>query len=514
MEQVREHKADPVNGSKLEQVHWPAGRRVWFVAAEATPFIKVGGLADVAGELPHALRRLGVEVTLCLPLHGPMSPPESSCKMHELEIKGLRERWGMAVQPGAYPLPDGMPCKIREWDAEGLSVRTYDLPGLFGREHVYAYPDDSERFAVFCLAVAADAEADPNPPSILHLNDWHTAALAMLVHHAPKTGSGSGLRDIRTLLSIHSLEYQGRDRPSLVELYGTGPAAMKADGAAFEGGFNALKAGIAWADAIATVSPTYAREILKPGNGFGLDGFLAQRVKALKKGRYAGILNRLGDAWDPAVDAAIPVQYDSRSIGRRKRNKTALQMELGLSDSQGPLAIHIGRLVPGKGPDLLLEGAEAWLAAGMQLAVLGVGEPGLEAQFRRLSSAFPGGMAFRSSFDDALARRMYAGGDLLLMPSRREACGLSQQIAMRYGCLPVVRKTGGLADTVAEGENGFVFSTESGPALDRAVRRALRCYREKTEWLRMIRTAMRCQSGWEGSALEYVRLYLDLLTEE
>ena len=506
MEQVRE--------SMVEHVHWPVGRRVWFVAAEATPFIKVGGLADVAGELPHALRRLGVEVTLCLPLHGPMSPPESSCLVRDLEITGLRDRWNMAVRSGGFPLPEGVSCKVREWDFEGLAVRTYDLPGLFGRERVYAYPDDSERFAVFCLAVAADAEADPNPPSILHLNDWHTAALAMLIHHAPKAGSGSVLQGMHSLLSIHSLEYQGRDRPSLADLYGTGPAAMKAEGAAFEGGFNALKAGIAWADAISTVSPTYAREILKPGNGFGLDAFLAQRVKSMKRGRYAGILNRLGDSWDPASDTAIPARFDTRSIGRRKRNKSALQMEFGLSDSQGPLAIHIGRLVPGKGLDLLLEDAEPWLASGMQLAVLGVGDPELEGQFRRLSAAFPGEMAFRSSFDDALARRMYAGGDLLLMPSRREACGLSQQIAMRYGCLPVVRRTGGLADTVTDGENGFVFTTESGPALDRAVRKAMRCYREKTEWSRMIRSAMRSESGWEGSALEYVRIYLDLLTEE
>jgi len=528
--------AEHRDGESAENEHWPAGRRVWFVAAEATPFIKVGGLADVAGELPRALHRLGVRISLCLPFHGGMKMPNPSFPDPEGRNPSLTNQPFLVKQLDAGAsgktrkattlqgsagfsnggLHDGIPCKVQVWLSDVLPVRVYEIPGLFGRENVYAYSDDAERFAVFCLAVAADAETEANPPDILHLNDWHAAPLAMLVRHAPESGEGAMLRRIHTLLTIHSLEYQGLGRPSLADLYGLGPSVMGEEGASFSGGFNALKAGIAWSDAITTVSPSYAREILKPGNGFGLDSFLAERVKTRSKQRYAGILNRLGTTWNPAIDEALVVRYDAKTLLKRRQNKAALQEELGLPETMEPLAVYIGRLVETKGIGLLLDAVEAWLQSGMQLVILGTGEGKYQERIQMLSEKYPNAIACRFAFDERLARRMYGAADLLLMPSRREACGLSQQIAMRYGCLPVVRKTGGLKDTVKDGTNGFVFSAETTGALDRTVRRAWRLFREDGEnraWHRMMQAAMQVDSGWVGSARTYLSLYLDLLDE-
>ncbi len=469
---------------------------VWYVAAEATPYVKVGGLADVAGELPRNLSQLGVRIRLCLPLHESMTIPADGVDSLSLDI----------------PAEGGMePCTVYAWVDDDLPVQVYDLPRWFARERVYGYPDDGERYAAFCLAVAAHAVLHGNPPSILHLNDWHTAPLAMLTRHAPASGPGAVLRQVRTLLTIHSMEYQGVARPSLADRFGLGSRVMEKDGAEWHGGFNALKSGIAWADAINTVSPTYSRDILRPGNGFGLESFLAQRVRGLPPSLYAGILNRLDKSWDPAVDKGIAERYTDRSLQRRRSNAAALRRELCLPETDGPMAAYVGRLVHGKGIGLLMEAAPVLMEKGLQLVILGAGDSEFQERLTAMAAAHPGSLSFQCGFDAPLAHRIYAGADMLIMPSLHEACGLSQQIAMRYGCLPVVRKTGGLADTVMDGDNGFVFTKESGFALFRAMRRAMKTFSNHGRWEEMMRNAMRTDSSWESSAKAYISIYSRLM---
>ncbi len=473
-----------------------SGMEVWFVAAEAVPYVKVGGLGDVAGELPRALSNLGVSIRLCVPLHGSMALPDNGVTCIHFDVRSDG---------------DSEPCTVFEWVDEGLPVQAYDLPRWFRRERVYGYPDDGDRYAAFCLAVASHAAFCVNPPSILHLNDWHAAPIAMLARHAPTTGPGAALRQIRTLLTLHSMEYQGMARPSLAEKFGLGNEVMGKEGALWHGGFNALKSGIAWADAISTVSPTYAREIIQTGNGFGLEGFLAQRVRSLPPSRYVGILNGLGKSWDPSADNRIVKQFSDQGLQDREPNRTALRREMGFPKTDNPMAAYVGRLVPGKGIGLLLEAAPALMEKGLQLAVLGAGDAEYERALTELAASSHGVMSFRCGFDESLARRIYAGADMLLMPSIYEACGLSQQIAMRYGCLPVVRKTGGLADTVREGYNGFVFSMAGSSALYLAVRRAMKRFPNLNAWREMMENAMRTDSSWESSAEAYISLYAELL---
>lgn len=487
----------PLNEGDHNPPALPPGPEVWFVAAEATPFVKVGGLADVSGELPRELSRLGVRIRICLPLHGNFALPAEGVMHTHLDV-----HTGEGVEP----------CTVHEWVQDGIPIQAYALERWFGRDRVYGYRDDGDRFAAFCLAVASHAIHHGKPPAILHLNDWHTAPLAMLVRNAPVMGPGSELRNIRTLLTIHSMEYQGMDRPSLAGRFGLGTGVMRKDGAEWHGGFNALKSGIAWADAINTVSPTYAREILRPGNGFGLEAFLSQRIHDMPPSRYVGILNRLDKSWDPLSDNLIPVRYTEKTLHVRSLNRESLRLESGLPDTGHPLAAYVGRLVRGKGIGLLLEVLQDWMDRGLQVVILGTGEVEYQQKLTRMAAANPGSMSFRCGFDAELAHRIYAGADMLLMPSLHEACGLSQQIAMRYGCLPIVRKTGGLADTVLNGYNGFVFTNWNAAAFHRIVLSAMKKFADKPTWEEMMRNAMRTDSTWKSSAEAYIRLYSELLS--
>ena len=476
----------------------PPHAAVWYVCAEAAPFAKVGGLGDVAGELPRALAGAGVPVTLCLPLHGGITIPDGA---ESIVLDDLPAWVGSA--------------RVHQWENAGLPVALYELPRWFGRERVYSWSDDNERFAAFCMAVARHVGQTAAPPRVLHLNDWHTAPLALIVAAARASGDGkrAPLASVRTLLTLHSLQYQGWGGLPLLFLIDPDGRAAQRDLQLAPDHYNALRSGMLHADAINTVSPTHAREILRPGEGFGLESVLAQRVTEMPRGLYCGILNRIGDDWDPAHDPALSCRFSSRTLAARIGNRKALRTELGLEDTIHPLAAYVGRLADGKGLPLLADAAEAWLSDGMQLIVLGVGDPALEARMAALAARWPERMVFRCAFDAALARRIYGGADLFLMPSEREACGISQQVAMRYGCVPVVRATGGLADTVRDEENGFAFHEPVVTALDRALRRAWKRYRDADAWVATQRAAMGSAVGWRESAQAYAKLYLDLLKQ-
>ena len=475
---------------------WPIDQHIWFVSAEAVPFAKVGGLGDVAGELPVALARQGLPITQCLPLHGGMKIP-AEAKTDVLV--------GLPAWVG--------PASVHKFRHEGCSVQFYSLPRWFGRDRVYGWADDSERYAAFCLAVAVHAAHSAQPPAVLHVHDWHASAIAMLVHLARKLDAShplSGLSPVRTLLTLHSLQYQGGHHPNFCYLFDMG-FDMESIAERFREGYQALRAGILYADAINTVSPTHATEICQPGGGFGLEETLRQRVATLRPGLYRGILNRLGPSWDPKLDTALAVNFSESEPSARDQNRTALHRQLGWLADAAPLAAFVGRLAAGKGVELLEEAAPAWLAQGMKLVVLGMGEPHQEDMVRRLAHQWPTQVVWKNAYLPNLARLIYGGADMLLMPSEREACGISQQIAMRYGCIPIARRTGGLADTIVEGFNGFLYVRQDRLALHRAMTRALAAFAQKDRWEDLVRQAMRTDAGWEGSATAYAKMYAELM---
>ncbi len=288
---------------------WTQKHPVWYVSVEATPYAKVGGLGDVAGELPLALSAQGAEVVLCLPLHGDL--PRSGASITH-EIKGL-PNW---VGPGM----------VHQYTRSGQTVLFFALPRWFGRAPIYGWTDDNERYAAFCLAVACHAAQTRPVPGLLHLQDWHTASLALLIHAARVSGPRHPLQPLtktRTLLTIHSLQYQGWHNRGFPYLFDMGEG-MEAIAARFQDGYQALRAGILWADALSTVSPTHAGEVLLPGGGFGLETVLQQRVAELPQGFFRGILNRLGPSWDPRSDAALPAPFSVDTLPNRAGNRSAL----------------------------------------------------------------------------------------------------------------------------------------------------------------------------------------------
>lgn len=473
----------------------PGGAPVLFVTAEASPWAKVGGLGDVSGELPRALLAAGVPISLCMPMHAGVRIP-SDTAMHDI---------------GGLPAWVG-PARVHEWKSEGLQVFLFELPRWFGREQVYGYADDGERFAAFCLSVALYATQCAVPPCLLHLNDWHAAPITMLVHAARKLCSSHPVHPLgkmRTLLTIHSLQYQGWHHPSFCYFFDLG-FDMASLATNFMSGFNAMKAGILWADAVSTVSPAYAAEIRHAGGGFGLETVLEKRYHELGAQRYRGILNRLGAQWDPAKDDSLPHPFSLARLTARKDNRIALHRELGLALEDAPVAAYVGRLSEGKGLDVLVEAAPGWLRDGMRLIFLGMGEPAQEALLRKLQMDWPGRVAWQPAFLPDLARRIYGGADFLLMPSSREACGISQQIAMQYGCIPIARKTGGLADTICDGETGFLYVRQNPSALDHAVRRAWNQYRQTSSWEERMHDAMKENRDWSASAAQYADIYGEL----
>ena len=474
--------------------------KILLVAPEVAPLAKTGGLADVAGALPRELRRLGHDVRVILPYYRVTREkhfPLTATSWPVQAVVGGSLRRGLVRET----LLDGVPIYLVEHDAY------FDRPELYGTADG-DYPDNAERFGFFCRAVLDFLRHGPFRPQVLHLNDWQTGLIPVLLRS--ELAADPFYAAIGTLLTIHNLGYQGLFPAATLTTLGLSAELFTIDGLEYYGQISLLKGGVLCADVLTTVSPTYCREVQRPELGHGFDGILRSRRRDLY-----GVLNGLdSEQWDPLTDAALPACYSADDLRGKPRCKRALQQELGLEIDPGrPLVAMVTRLDPQKGLDLVAAAWDKLLARPLQLVLLGSGERGLMERFAARGAASGGQAAVRLSFDDALARRIYAGSDLFLMPSRYEPCGLGQLIALRYGSAPLVRRTGGLADTVSDvdrdprGGNGFSFGKLSETALLAALDRALAHFAERRGWLALVRRGMRADLSWGRSAQHYLELY-------
>ena len=470
--------------------------RVAHLASEVAPFSKTGGLADVVGALPPALAALGHDVTVVVPAHrAALKDP----------VPG---------KPRGHVRALGYTAAFSELTDRGVRVVFLDCPALYVRPALYSlagqdYPDNPVRFAFFARAALA-AIAKLGGAEVVHAHDWQAALAPLLLRHDGKTRFA--MPAARTVLTIHNLAYQGAFAPWALEACGLPRRLFTMDVLEYYGGVNFLKGGLVSADTITTVSPTYAREILSPQSGCGMDGVLAARGDAV-----SGILNGLDvDEWDPSRDAHLerPYGVDGAAEGKRTA-RDALANELGLSAGRRPLLGMVSRLAEQKGSDLVATTLDEIVAKGFDVVVLGSGERRYEEALRAGQAAHPGRVVAVVRFDERLAHRIYAASDLFLMPSRYEPCGLGQMIAMRYGALPVVTRTGGLADTVVDaddgGGTGFVLAELTPTALMTALARARKVLSSARRLEAMRRNAMTRDFSWDASAREYVRLYERLL---
>jgi starch synthase len=466
---------------------------VLFVAPECAPLTKTGGLGDVCGALPAALRGLGVDARVLLPGYRDVLEKISGQEVARLSLLGLELR----LQAASV---DSVPFLVI--DCPQLYERS---GGPYQSDRGEDWPDNGLRFGLLSkVAAVLGSDGSPLPwrPDIVHCNDWPAAL-------APVFLAGQAQR-ARTVMTIHNLAFQGNFDAGLMDRLGIAPEHFSLQGLEFYGRMSFLKGGIAYSDAVTTVSPTYAQEIQTPELGCGMDGLLRSRREAL-----AGILNGIDTAaWNPADDPLIAERYDASSLERKKANKRALQRRMGLPvDGDIPLLGQVGRLTHQKGSDLLA-GAAGELASIGQLVVLGSGDREHERALFGIAGQHPGRIAIQVGFDEQLAHLIEAGADLFLMPSRYEPCGLNQMYSQRYGTPPIVRATGGLADTVEDGVTGFVFEEASSPALVAAARRAVAAYRDPGRWQALQRAGMARDFRWSAAARRYADLYLRLATLE
>jgi len=475
--------------------------KVLFVVSEIYPVIKTGGLGDVAGALPVALGELGVEVRVMLPAYP--------------AVLDAVEDLGEAVSLGD-PLGVGeIRLLVGRLPQSGITVwlvhcpALYDRPaGPYGDAVGRDWPDNHLRFALLARAAATVGDVGALldwRPDVLHAHDWHAGLVAAYLHFR------AGRRPA-TIMTIHNLAFQGNFPAAMLEQVGLPPECFSIDGVEFHSQLSFLKAGIRYSDRVTTVSPTYAREILTPALGCGFDGILRQRGA-----EFRGILNGIDyRAWDPATDPLIARTYDAGHLARKAANKQALAKRLGLAESpDGPLIGVVSRLTDQKGIDLVLGALPNLLAMGVRLALVGSGDSSLEEAFKDAAVANPGRVGVWTGYDEPLAHQIQAGADLLLVPSRFEPCGLTQLCALRYGTVPVVRRTGGLADTVIDASRGkegtgFVFEAPTSLALSGAVSRAVEVYRKRTTWRALQRRAMEQDFSWSRAAREYLDLYREL----
>ncbi len=476
---------------------------VVFASAEAAPFVKTGGLGDVAGSLPHALKAAGAEVIVMVPKYSTIDSSYLSQMEHVTDFYvplGWRNEY----------------CGLERLVHDGITYLFVDNERYFKRDYPYGFFDDGERFAFFSKAICESLQHLPDGfvCDILHCNDWHTAMAPVFLREFYQ---GLPLyENVRTVYSIHNIAFQGQYSDFVLDdilgLGGVEAAARQLRSDADS--INYMLGAINYSDAITTVSPSYAEEIRTPEYGEGLDGALCRRQNVLH-----GIVNGIDVTRnDPAHDKRIAASYSIDNMTGKALCKKAIQEELGLEvRDDRPLMVMVTRLTRQKGMDLVMYCLERILDGGVQVAVLGTGDADYEDALRWYQSIYPGQMAARIEFDPALSQRMYAGADMFLMPSLFEPCGLSQMIAMRYGTLPIVRETGGLRDTVTPynqytGEGtGFSFAHFNGEEMGDTVFRAARLFwDEPSEWKKLVSQTMSCDFSWTASAARYLDLYLSL----
>ena len=484
--------------------------RVLYITAELYPWVKSGGLGDVAAALPPALIAEGVDVRLLLPgFRGFLDafPGITDIARLTTPFAGERVRLGLARLPGTESL-----AYLVDHPA------FYDRPGSpYASPYGSDWPDNHRRFGLFGWIAAELARgADPDwRPNILHGHDWHTGLVpAYLAAQPPIEGH------IPTVFTVHNLAYRGPFPGALFPELALPPEFFSIDGVEFFGMVSFIKAGLFYSDRLTTVSPTYAREIQTPAFGWGLDGLLRARASLL-----TGILNGVDTrVWDPRYDAILPRPYgEGDTTAGKQAAKAALQRHLNLEPIEGaPLLSTVSRLTPQKGLDLVLADLPDLVASGGQLALLGSGDGDLEQAFKAAAERYRGRVGVMIGYDENLAHLIYAGSDVILVPSRFEPCGLTQLYALRYGALPLVRRVGGLADTVvdatatnlAEGvATGFAFDDDTPSALASAILRATALFREREMWQRMVRRAMTRDFSWAAAARQYAAVYRTLRSD-
>lgn len=484
--------------------------KVLHAAAEVYPLVKTGGLADVAGALPEALIAQGADVRLVLP-----GLPAI--------VKGVADQ-RVVCELGALFGAGRVTLRLGRLAPGGVAAYVLDAPYLYQRPgNPYLAPDGSEwpdnlqRFGLLGWVAAhlAAGELDPAwTPDVLHVHDWHAAMACAYAACHPATRAA-------TVYTIHNLAYQGLFAEDDFHLLGLPSRLLVPGGLEFHGQLSFMKAGLKYAHRITTVSPNYAHEIATEPFGCGLDGVIRARGADV-----SGILNGVdGAVWNPASDALIAAPYSATALDGKALCKAALQQELGLTvDAAAPLFAVVSRLTEQKGLDLLLDALPALLdgaaAGGAQLAVQGNGDPALEAAFARAAARHPGRVAVRLVYDERLAHRMMAGADAMLVPSRFEPCGLTQLYALRYGTVPVVRRVGGLADTVVGASEaavqdglatGFMFGPATPAALAHALAQAVSAWRQPALWRQLMLRGMAQNFSWDSAARQYMALYHDAL---
>lgn len=466
-------------------------KRVLSVTSECVPLIKTGGLADVAGALPAALHAHGWDMRTLLPAYRGLVAKTQAKKVV----------WKSADLFGG-------PASVR-MAAGGMLL--LDAPHLYDRAggpygDGVDFKDNAERFAALSWVAAQIAQeglSDGWVPQVLHAHDWQAGLAPAYLRYA-----GS---DVKTVMTVHNIAFQGVTPAHKLAALKLPRSAFTPDQLEYWGQMSTLKAGLVTADAITTVSPTYAEELMRPDFGMGLDGVIAAR-----SGDLHGILNGIDDVvWDPATDPAI-TSYSAKKMAGKRKNRTALCREFGLGKIDGPLVIVVSRLTQQKGLDLLVDCADTFVAKGGGLAILGSGDPWLEGQLQALATRNPGRVGLRIGYDEALSHRMFGGGDAVLVPSRFEPCGLTQLYGLRYGAVPVVAATGGLADTVINANpvaqaagvsTGIVFQGIDRLGLSRALDKLIMLYADQKGWTAMQKRGMSQDLGWGASSARYAELY-------
>lgn len=462
------------------------------VASEAFPLVKTGGLADVVGALPDALAPHGVATTTLIPGYPVVGKA----------IKGAKvvQRWSSLV---------GVEARLLSAKIGGHPLLVLDAPALFARTGgLYGYDDDWHRFAA--LARAAADVAIRQQFDIVHAHDWQAALTPAYLRYLP-----TGASRPASVMTVHNIAFQGQFGAEVFADLGLPDEAYAIDGVEYYGGVGFLKAGLESADAITTVSPTYAAEIREGRFGMGLEGLIETR-----RDRVHGIVNGIDPAvWNPESDAALPSRYTARALGRRKTNKRGVEAMFGLDKGDGPIFTVISRLTWQKGMDVLAQCLDELVALGGRLALLGSGDAHLEAAFLAAAARHPGRIGVKIGYDEPLSHLLQGGADAILIPSRFEPCGLTQLYGLAYGCVPIVARTGGLADTVIDANEaalaagvatGFQHAETGYHTVAHAIRRAIAAYARPDLWCTLQRNGMRADFSWAESGRRYADLYKSL----
>jgi starch synthase len=479
--------------------------QVLSVASEAFPLVKTGGLADVVGSLPGALAEHDITVTTLLPGY-----------------PAVRTAIGAAPFVHRYADLMGARAQILSGWLNGHPLLVLDAPALFDREGgIYGDPtgidwhDNWRRFAALSR-VAADLASGAIPNwhfDILHAHDWQAGITPAYLRYAPGPGSRAP-----SIMTIHNIAFQGRFDRSIFNFLGLPPQANDINGVEYYGGIGFLKAGLANADAISTVSPTYAREIRDPGFGMGLEGLIRARASAV-----SGILNGIdASVWNPQSDTALAARYAPNDLAKRQINKKAIEAGFGLAPGDGPLFTLISRLTWQKGMDVLAGQLDTLVSLGARLAVLGTGEAALESQFRAAAARHPGRIGVAIGYDEKLSHLLQGGSDAILIPSRFEPCGLTQLYGLAYGCVPVAARTGGLADTIIDANEaalindvatGILFDEVNADSLADAIRRTVTLFGQKDAWRQIQQQGMRADFSWKRVGARYAELYRKVMRD-